>query len=75
MVRDDEWLIYTYTLIHIYKVGKPIPVPKLEPGQTEPTKEQLLSTQALYIEELMNIYNKYKDIYAKDRKQDLQIVA
>ncbi|RCH93260.1 diacylglycerol O-acyltransferase 1 [Rhizopus azygosporus] len=56
-------------------VGKPIPVPKLEPGQTEPTKEQLLSTQALYIEELMNIYNKYKDIYAKDRKQDLQIVA
>ena len=70
----DDW-IYTYTLTHIYKVGKPIPVPKLEPGQTEPTEEQLLSTQALYIEELMNIYNKYKDIYAKDRKQDLQIVA
>ncbi|KAG1522010.1 hypothetical protein G6F52_006228 [Rhizopus delemar] len=56
-------------------VGKPIPVPKLKAGETEPTEEQLLSTQALYIEELKCIYDKYKDIYAKDRKQDLRIVA
>lgn len=55
-------------------MGKPIPVPKLEKGQTEPTEEQLLETQRLYIEELESIYNKYKDVYAKDRKQDLRII-
>jgi 2-acylglycerol O-acyltransferase 2 len=55
-------------------VGKPISVPKLLKGKTEPTEEQLLLTQKLYIEELEAIYNKYKDIYAKDRKQDLRIV-
>ncbi|RCI03136.1 diacylglycerol O-acyltransferase 1 [Rhizopus stolonifer] len=56
-------------------VGRPIPVPKLKDGQTEPTQDQLLSTQALYIEELKSIYDKYKDVYARDRKQDLCIVA
>lgn len=54
-------------------VGKPIPVPKLEPGQ-QPTQEQLLEVQAAYIEELTTIYDKYKDVYAKDRKQDLRII-
>ncbi|KAG2233779.1 diacylglycerol acyltransferase [Thamnidium elegans] len=53
-------------------VGKPIPVPTLEEG-VEPTKEQLLEVQRLYIEELEFIYNKYKDVYAKDRKQELCI--
>ncbi|OBZ82411.1 Diacylglycerol O-acyltransferase 2B [Choanephora cucurbitarum] len=56
-------------------VGNPISVPKLEAGQTEPTEKQLKDTQALYIEELQNIYSKYKDVYAKDRKQDMQIVS
>ncbi|KAG0765618.1 hypothetical protein G6F29_011796 [Rhizopus arrhizus] len=55
-------------------VGRPIPVPSLEEGQTEPTQEQLLKVQKQYIEELQRIYNKYKDIYAKDRKQELRIV-
>lgn len=50
-------------------------MPKLEPGQTDPTEEQLLETQKLYIEELESIYNKYKDIYAKDRKQELRIIS
>ncbi|CEP18101.1 hypothetical protein [Parasitella parasitica] len=54
-------------------VGKPIPVPNLEEGQTEPTQEQVLQVQKLYIEELYFIYNKYKDVYAKDRKQELRI--
>lgn len=55
-------------------VGKPIPVPKLEPGQTEPTHEQLVEVQEQYINELVGIFDKYKDTYAKDRKQDLQII-
>jgi 2-acylglycerol O-acyltransferase 2 len=65
-----------YTNLSLFVlVGKPIPVPKLDQGQTEPTQEQLLDTQALYIEELQNIYDTYKDVYAKDRKQDLRIVG
>ncbi|KAI8647532.1 diacylglycerol acyltransferase type 2B [Parasitella parasitica] len=56
-------------------VGNPISVPKLKAGQTEPTQEQLLETQALYIEELEAIYEKYKDVYAKDRKQDMRIIS
>ncbi|OAD07953.1 hypothetical protein MUCCIDRAFT_154800 [Mucor lusitanicus CBS 277.49] len=54
-------------------VGKPIPVPALEEGQTDPTQEQILAVQQLYIDELFSIYNKYKDVYAKDRKQELCI--
>ncbi|KAG1442179.1 hypothetical protein G6F56_011176 [Rhizopus delemar] len=55
-------------------VGKPIPVPPLEEGQTEPTQEQILIVQKLYIEELYRIYDKYKDTYAMDRKQELRII-
>ncbi|KAI8889318.1 diacylglycerol acyltransferase [Backusella circina FSU 941] len=55
-------------------VGAPISVPKLEAGQTEPTEEQIRHVQQLYIDELISIYDKYKDIYAKDRKQDLRII-
>ncbi|ORX57392.1 DAGAT-domain-containing protein [Hesseltinella vesiculosa] len=55
-------------------VGRPIDVPKLEPG-VDPTQEQLLEVQTAYINELQNIYDKYKDVYAKDRKKELSIVA
>ncbi|KAJ8664057.1 hypothetical protein O0I10_000335 [Lichtheimia ornata] len=55
-------------------VGKPIAVPKLEAGQKEPTHEQLVAVQEEYIKGLEAIYNKYKDVYAKDRKQDLRII-
>lgn len=51
-------------------VGKPIIPPVIEKG-AEPTKEQLLETQALYIAELQNIYDTYKDQYAPDRIRDL----
>ncbi|KAJ8652520.1 hypothetical protein O0I10_011844 [Lichtheimia ornata] len=55
-------------------VGKPIDVPKLEDGQKEPTEEQLQAVQDAYILGLQEIYNKYKDTYAKDRKRDLRII-
>ncbi|ORZ12014.1 diacylglycerol acyltransferase-domain-containing protein [Absidia repens] len=54
-------------------VGKPIAVPVLEDG-AEPTQEQILEVQAAYIDELQAIYDKYKDVYAKDRVQELRIV-
>ncbi|KAI9310110.1 diacylglycerol acyltransferase [Dichotomocladium elegans] len=55
-------------------VGKPIPVPRLENDQAEPTHEQLVAVQEEYIKGLEYIYNKYKNIYAKDRKQDLCLI-
>ncbi|KAI7861732.1 diacylglycerol acyltransferase-domain-containing protein [Spinellus fusiger] len=55
-------------------VGKPVQVPALDEGQTEPTREQLEAVQKEYIHELESIYHKYKDVYAKDRKRDLCII-
>ena len=58
----------------IWLVGKPIDVPKLEDGQKEPTDEQLETVQNSYILGLQEIYDKYKDTYAKDRKRELRII-
>ncbi|KAI8393320.1 diacylglycerol acyltransferase [Radiomyces spectabilis] len=55
-------------------VGRPVPVPKLAKDQVEPTKEQVLAVQEAYIDGLKAIYDKYKDVYAKDRKQDLRLI-
>lgn len=49
-------------------------MPKLEKGQLEPSQQQLVAVQEEYIKGLEAIYNKYKDTYAKDRKQDLRII-
>lgn len=59
---------------YTWLVGKPIQVPKLEDGQKEPTDEQLQAVQDAYILGLQEIYDKYKDTYAKDRKRDLRII-
>jgi 2-acylglycerol O-acyltransferase 2 len=56
-------------------VGKPIAVPKLLEGEDEPTEEQLQEVQAQYIKSLKAIYDKYKDIYAKDRVKEMSIIA
>ncbi|KAM3582145.1 diacylglycerol O-acyltransferase 1 [Umbelopsis sp. WA50703] len=56
-------------------VGKPIAPPRLLEGQSEPTEEQLHQLQAQYIESLQAIYDKYKDIYAKDRTKEMTIIA
>eukprot|EP01117_Protostelium_nocturnum_P000708 TRINITY_DN1085_c0_g2_i1.p1 TRINITY_DN1085_c0_g2~~TRINITY_DN1085_c0_g2_i1.p1 ORF type:complete len:289 (+),score=113.45 TRINITY_DN1085_c0_g2_i1:222-1088(+) len=49
--------------------GKPIKCEKIE----NPSDEQVNKIQELYIDELMRIYDKYKDVYAPDRKSDLSI--
>lgn len=56
-------------------VGKPIAPPRLLEGQSEPTDEQLHQLQAQYIESLKAIYDKYKDVYAKDRMKEMTIIA
>ncbi|KAG0351031.1 diacylglycerol O-acyltransferase 1 [Gamsiella multidivaricata] len=52
-------------------VGKPIHVEKVEGA---PTTEQLQDLQKKYIDELVTIWERYKDKYAVGRSQELQIV-
>ena len=51
-------------------IGKPLDVPKI----AEPSHAQVEHYHSLYMEELVRLFDKYKDIYAKDRKSDLRIV-
>jgi 2-acylglycerol O-acyltransferase 2 len=51
-------------------VGKPIDVVKNE----HPTDEEVQELQEKYIDGLYGIWNAYKDIYAKDRKQELTLI-
>ncbi|EMD39095.1 hypothetical protein CERSUDRAFT_112788 [Gelatoporia subvermispora B] len=51
-------------------VGHPIHVEKCE----KPTLEEITRIQQKYIEELMWIWNTYKDEYARTRKRELSIV-
>jgi 2-acylglycerol O-acyltransferase 2 len=62
-------------LIVSFLVGKPIAVPPLPEGESEPSEQQLHQVQALYIESLQAIYDKYKDTYAKDRIKEMSIIA
>ncbi|RUS34772.1 diacylglycerol acyltransferase-domain-containing protein [Jimgerdemannia flammicorona] len=66
--------LYQYRLTHptvfVLIVGRPIDLVKT----ANPTEEEVLAAQKLYIDELQNIYDKYKDVYAKDRKRDMTII-
>jgi 2-acylglycerol O-acyltransferase 2 len=52
-------------------VGKPIDLPKIE----SPSREDIDKYHALYVAGLTELYNQYKDLYDKDRKSDMKIVA
>ncbi|KAF9195323.1 diacylglycerol O-acyltransferase 1 [Haplosporangium sp. Z 767] len=52
-------------------IGKPIHVEKVEGS---PTTEQLQDLQKQYIDELLAIWERYKDKYAAGRTQELQII-
>ncbi|KAF0358388.1 diacylglycerol acyltransferase [Gigaspora margarita] len=51
-------------------VGRPIEVKKIE----NPTEQDLLEVQKKYIDELFNIWNTYKDEYAKNRVSELTLI-
>ncbi len=52
-------------------IGKPIQVEKVEGA---PTTEQLQDLQKKYIDEVLQIWDRYKDRYAVGRTQELQII-
>ncbi|KAF9913457.1 diacylglycerol O-acyltransferase 1 [Lobosporangium transversale] len=53
-------------------VGKPIHVQKVEGS---PSTEQLQELQKKYIDEVLSIWDRYKDRYAAGRKQELRIIS
>lgn len=53
------------------KVGRPIVVVR----NLTPSLEEMKVVQGLYIKELLRIWEEGKDLYAKDRKQELRIVS
>lgn len=52
-------------------IGEPIHVEKVEGS---PSTEQLEALQKKYIDALLGIWEKYRDVYAVGRTQDLQII-
>ncbi|KAJ7065260.1 DAGAT-domain-containing protein [Mycena amicta] len=52
-------------------IGRPIPVTRTE----NPTLEEVMAVQKLYIEELERIWNTYKDVFAKTRTRELRVIA
>ncbi|CAG8648100.1 17615_t:CDS:2 [Dentiscutata erythropus] len=51
-------------------VGKPIDVVQID----NPTEEDLLEVQKKYIAGLYEIWDQYKDVYAKNRKRELKLI-
>ncbi|ORY33084.1 diacylglycerol acyltransferase-domain-containing protein [Naematelia encephala] len=51
-------------------IGKPISVTR----DPNPSHEVVQKTQKLYIEELMRIWDRYKDVYARNRTKELTLV-
>lgn len=51
-------------------VGRPIDVRK----DSSPSDEYVQEVHAQYIEELVRIWDKYKDLYAKTRTRELRVV-
>ncbi|KAJ7725259.1 diacylglycerol acyltransferase-domain-containing protein [Mycena olivaceomarginata] len=52
-------------------IGRPIHVTQTE----NPSLEEVMRMQKLYIEELERIWNTYKDVFAKARTRELSIIA
>ncbi|KAF9012972.1 diacylglycerol-acyltransferase [Hymenopellis radicata] len=50
--------------------GRPIPVTK----NPNPEQEEVLRLHEVYMEELLRIWDKYKDVYAKDRKKEMTFI-
>jgi 2-acylglycerol O-acyltransferase 2 len=62
-------LPYRHPIVSV--VGRPIQVVQ----DPNPSKAYVEEIQSLYIEELMRIWNTYKDVYAKSRLRELTLVA
>ncbi|KAN0065881.1 diacylglycerol O-acyltransferase 1 [Thecaphora frezii] len=60
---------YRHPIVSV--VGRPIHVTK----NPDPTKEEVEEVQRQYIEELMNIWETWKDAYAANRIKELTIIA
>eukprot|EP00123_Amoebidium_parasiticum_P020522 comp51583_c0_seq1/m.47675 comp51583_c0_seq1/g.47675 ORF comp51583_c0_seq1/g.47675 comp51583_c0_seq1/m.47675 type:complete len:438 (-) comp51583_c0_seq1:312-1625(-) len=66
---------YTFGFIPVRKplvtvVGRPVECPKID----NPTEEDVEKYHAMYVANLVEVYNKYKDVHAPQRKQSMVLV-
>lgn len=59
---------YRRTIVSVF--GRPIHVQQND----KPTKEEVEAVQKRYIDELLRIWNTYKDTFARERRQELVII-
>ena len=57
-------------MVQLPTVGTPLPCPRTE----SPTPELIDQYHARYMACLEQLYDKYKDVYAKDRRHDMRFV-
>ncbi|KAF0451685.1 diacylglycerol acyltransferase [Gigaspora margarita] len=69
-IFNYDWGFLPHRRPIVTVVGKPIDVVQND----NPTEEQLLEVQKKYIAELYEIWDNYKDIYAKNRKRELTLI-
>ncbi|CAG8540406.1 92_t:CDS:2 [Ambispora leptoticha] len=65
-----EWGLMPHRRQIVTVVGKPIPVKQ----NANPTEEEIFELQKQYINGLYEIWNQYKDVYAKNRVNELTLV-
>ncbi|CAG8473277.1 1957_t:CDS:2 [Ambispora gerdemannii] len=69
-IFNYEWGLLPHRRPIVTVVGKPISVKQND----NPTNEEVLELQNQYINGLFEIWDQYKDVYAKDRVSDLTLV-
>jgi len=64
----SKYLVYPETNIELFTaVGKPIKLPKIE----KPSVEDINKYHAIYVEELVNLYDKYKHAYGASEQLEI----
>ncbi|PRP86074.1 hypothetical protein PROFUN_03061 [Planoprotostelium fungivorum] len=69
-IKGPDWGFLPMQVPLTSVVGRPIKVQKMEKA----TDEAIENLKAQYIRELKALYDRHKDTYAKDRKEELDIV-
>jgi 2-acylglycerol O-acyltransferase 2 len=66
---DFGLMPYRHPIVTV--VGTPLDLPKLD----NPSEEEVNKWHAKYVASLVALYDQYKDVYDKDRKQDIRILG
>lgn len=69
-IHGEDWGFLPKRVRCVTVVGKPIRVEQ----RSRATDEAITDLREIYIKELRSLYNRYKEAYDPDRKEDMKIV-